>query len=105
MALILSAKALARLILRLSPIIIDATRIARKWMKKGDLPTEDIPSRVKRLEKNMELQLNLNEQFINEMQVLKPVIEGLHSSIKLIFYLALLACLIALVALILLLFK
>jgi len=74
-------------------------------MKKGDLPRDDIPSRVKRLEKNMELQLSLNEQFINEMHILKPVIEGLHTSIKLIFYLALFACLIAIVALVLLLFK
>lgn len=30
------------------------------------MPKEDLPSRVERLEKNMELQSNLNEQFIAE---------------------------------------
>jgi hypothetical protein len=66
---------------------------------------EGLPSRVERMEKNMELQSNLNEQFIAEMQVLKPALEGIHKSIKLIFYLALFAFVLALVALILQLFK
>jgi len=105
MAAMMTAKVLARLILKLSPIIIDATQIARKWMKKGDLPMEDIHSRLKRLERKMELQVNMNEQFINEMQVLKPVIDGFYSSIRLIFYLALLACLLSFVVLVVLFFK
>jgi hypothetical protein len=104
MAAVITAKILARLILKLSPIIIDATQIVRKWVKKGDTPM-DIPSRVERLEKNMELQSNLNEQFINEMQVLKPALEGIHRSIKLVFYLALLAFVLSLVALVLQLIK
>ncbi len=105
MAALMTAKVLARLILKLSPIIIDATQIVRKWRKKGDMPMEGLPSRVDRLEKNMELQSNLNEQFIAEMQVLKPAFEGIHRSIKFIFYFALLACALSLVALVLLFFK
>jgi hypothetical protein len=105
MAAMMTAKVLARLILKLSPIIIDATQIVRKWRKKGDMPVAGLPSRVDRLEKNMELQSNLNDQFIAEMQVLKPALEGIHKSIKLIFYLALLACVLSLVALVLLFFK
>jgi hypothetical protein len=100
MATLMTAKVLARLILKLSPIIIDATQIVRKWRKKGDVPIEGLPSRVERLEKNMELQSNLNEQFIAEMQLLKPALEGIHKSIRLIFYLALLACVLSLVALV-----
>jgi hypothetical protein len=101
MATVLTAKVLARLILKLSPLIIDATQTIRKWKKKGDVPIEDMPSRLERLEKNMELQSNLNEQFITEMQVLKSALEGIHISIKLVFYLALLACVFSLVALVL----
>jgi hypothetical protein len=105
MPALMTAKVLARLILKLSPIIIDATQIVRKWRKKGDMPVAGLPSRVDRLEKNMELQSNLNDQFIAEMQVLKPALEGIHKSIKLIFYLALLACVLSLVALVLLFFR
>lgn len=105
MAALMTAKMLARLILKLSPIIIDATQSVRRWRKKGDVPMEGLPSRVERLEKNMELQSNLNEQFIAEMQILKPALEGIHKSLKLIFYIALLACVLSLVALVLLFFK
>lgn len=101
MATVMTAKVLARLIMMLSPLIIDATQIVRKWRKKGDVPIEDLPSRVERLEKNMELQSNLNEQFITEMKVLKLALEGIHASIKLVFYLALLACVFSFVALVL----
>ncbi|HTP04187.1 MAG TPA: hypothetical protein VMM54_03405 [Nitrospirota bacterium] len=101
MATVSTAKVLARLILRLSPLIIDATQTVRKWRKKGDVPIEDIPSRVERLEKNMDLQSNLNEQFITDMQVLKSALEEIHTSIKFVFYLALLACVFSLVALVL----
>src|SRR5512143_708163 len=105
MAALMTAKMLARLILKLSPIIIDATQSVRRWRKKGAVPMEGLPSRVERLEKNMELQSNLNEQFIAEMQILKPALEGIHKSLKLIFYIALLACVLSLVALVLLFFN
>ncbi|HUI68512.1 MAG TPA: hypothetical protein VL087_09960 [Nitrospirota bacterium] len=101
MTIVTTAKILARLILKLSPLIIDSTQIVRKWRKKGDVPIEDLPSRVERLEKNMDLQSNLNEQFITEMQVLKPALEGIYTSMKLVFYLALFACVFSLVALVL----
>jgi hypothetical protein len=100
-AVVMTAKVLARLILKLSPLIIDTTQIVRKWRKKGDVPMEDLPTRVELLEKNMELQSSLNEQFITEMQVLKPVLEEIHTSIKLVFYLALLASVFSLIALVL----
>ena len=105
MATVMTAKVLARLILKLSPLIISATQIVKKWRKKGDVPMEDLPSRVERLEKNMELQSNLNEQFITEMKVLNPAFEEIHTSLKLVFYLALLACVFSLASLVLQFFK
>jgi hypothetical protein len=100
-----TAKVLARLILQLSPIIIDATRIAKGWKSKKDLPEEDLTSRLGRLEKNLELQSDLNEQFIAEMRVLKPALEGMHKSLKIVFSLALLACVLSLTALLVMFFK
>ena len=105
MPFVATAKVLARLILQLSPIIIDATRIAKGWKKKEDLPKEDLPSRVERLERNLELQSDLNEQFLAEMQVLKPALEGIHTSVKIVFSVALFACVLSLAALILLFFR
>lgn len=105
MSFVATAKVLAQIILRLSPIIIDATRIVGKWTKKENAPKEDLPSRVERLEKNMELQSDLNEQFLAEMRVLKPALEGIEKSLKLVFYLALFACLLSLIAVVLMLFK
>jgi hypothetical protein len=61
--------------------------------------------RMERLEKNLELQSGLNEQFIAEMQVLKPALEGIQKSIKIVFSLALFACLFSLTALLALFFK
>jgi hypothetical protein len=105
MSFVATAKVLAQIILRLSPIIIDATRIVGKWTKKENLPKGDLPSRVELLERNMELQSDLNEQFIAEMRVLKPALEGIEKSLKLVFYLALFACLLSLVSLVLMFFK
>jgi hypothetical protein len=105
MPFLATAKVLTRLIVQLSPIIIDATRIAQGWKKKKDLPKEDLSSRVARVENNLDLQSDLNEKFLAEMQVLKPALEGIHKSIKIVFSLALFACALSLTVLLLLLFK
>ncbi len=101
MSFVTTAKMLGRLVLQLSPIIAEYTDTIKKWKKREDLQSgEDAPSRIDRLEKNMELQARLNEQFIAEMKVLKPVIEALNKSFKILFSFSLIAILFSLVALI-----
>jgi hypothetical protein len=100
-----TAKAAARIIRGLSPIVIDAARATRTWKKKGDPSTEDLSSQVARLEKELELQSHLNEQYRDELHLLKAVLEGTQRSIRLVFSLALLACLLASAALVLLFLK
>jgi hypothetical protein len=105
MSFIATAKVLARIILGLSPIIMDATGIIGKWKKKENASQEELPTRIERLEKNMELQADLNEQFLAEMRAVKPALEGIQRSLKLVFFLALFACLFSFVMLILAFFR
>lgn len=108
---VMNIKMLADLILKLSPIILDASQLVKKWRKReipeiGEIPSrEDLPARIDRLEKNLELQSKLNEEFVSEMQILKPALEGIQRSIRILYRLVLLAFGLALVSVILLLLK
>ncbi len=101
MSFVTTAKVLGRLILQLSPIIADYADTIKKWRKKEDVQNrEDVSARIERLEKNMELQSRMNEQFVAEMKVLKPVIEAFSKSLKIVFSLSLIAIGFSLVTLI-----
>ena len=102
---LLSAKALAHLIVRLAPIVIEASQSAKKWIKKEDIPKGDIPARLESLEKKLELQAGLNEQFVAEMDIVKPALEQINRSMRHVIYIALLACLLSLVSLVLIFLK
>ncbi len=102
---VLSAKALAHLIVRLTPLLIEASQSVKKWMKKEDIPKGDIPARLERLEKNLELQEDLNEQFVAEMEIVKPALEQINRSIRYVLYIALLACLLSVGSVVLILLK
>ena len=97
----MQVKTLAGLILKLSPIVLDASQLIRKWRRKEGPAPEDLPARIERLEKNLELQSKLNEEFLAEMQILKPALEGIQRSIRLLFFFALLACSLALLSVLL----
>ncbi len=97
----ITGKALTALILGLGPIALDVSQLIRQWMKKESVPKDDIPSRLHRIEKNMEVQSQLNEQYFSEMRILKPALEGMQKSLKLLFLMALAACILSLAAIVL----
>lgn len=99
MALV-QAKALAAAIVRLAPIIIEATQLVKKWRKRDSVPAGDVETRVQRLERNMDLQARLNEQFIAEMKMLGPALESVRRLLRLCAVLALIAGAVSLAALI-----
>ena len=96
----ITGKALTKLILSLGPIAIDVSQLIRQWMKKDSVRQNDIPSRLERIEKNMEVQSRLNEQFLSEIHITKPALEGMQKALKLQFMLSLTACILSMFAII-----
>ncbi len=102
---VLQAKALTELIIKLGPIVLEATQTLRKWINKGAAGKEDLDSRVRRLEQNLELQAQLNERFIAEMKMLQPASESILRSFRLLVVLMLVIAVMSFAALVLVLLK
>lgn len=102
---VLHAKALTELIIKLGPIVLDATQTLRKWINKGAAGKDDLDSRVRRLEQNLELQAQLNERFIAEMKMLQPASESILRSLRLLAALMIIIAVMSFAALVLVLLK
>lgn len=86
-----TAKAVANLILKYGPAVMDAGRTLGTWKKKKDASPADLPARISRLEEFVGLQTKLNEQLIKELQALQPALTRIDRSLKLLFSFVILA--------------
>jgi hypothetical protein len=94
-----TAKAVANLILKYGPAVMDAGRTLGTWKKKKDIPAPDLPARISRLEEFVGLQAKLNEQLVEELQALRPALARIDRSLKLLFSFVILAVSLSLFAL------
>lgn len=85
-----TAKAVANLILKYGPAVMDAGRSLQTWKKKKNT-APDLPARTDRLEEFVGLQAKLNEQLIKELQALRPALARIDRSLKLLFSFVILA--------------
>lgn len=99
-------KEVAIAIARYGPHIREVVRIARLIRENLDKSqNRDLSGRLDGLEKNVERQSELNEQLISQMELLRPVLEGVQRSLRFLYLIAIVGCILSLVALALVLSK
>jgi RNase adaptor protein for sRNA GlmZ degradation len=88
------------------PHIREVIRIARTMAEKLDKDqNEDFSGRLNGLEDTVRSQSELNQQLIGQMELLKPVLDSVQKSLRMVYVIAISGCILSLLALALVLSK
>ncbi len=87
-------------VVRAGPIVLRAAEIAT-GIRIGKHEKEDFSVRIKDLEENLGKQSQLNTELISQMEMLKPALEGIQKSFRLLFILSMGACVLSFLAILL----